>query len=1496
MLNSPLWLCGAISVACALPFPALAQSISPAPDGTGTIITIDGQTYQIQGGTQAGENLFHSFQDFGLSSGEIANFLSNPSVSNIFGRVTGGDASVINGLIQATPNLYLMNPAGIVFGSGASLNIGGDFYATTADRIGFEGGWFNATGANDYATLVGAPNQFAFLSEKPGAILNFGDLRHGQHLSLSGGTVLNEGAIAAETVTLAAVPGERLVNLSQPGMLLSLEVDEGAIASGIKPVDLPALLTGSGNLSVVALDPAGVSTGALPLQHGDVAIAGEVSGRQVDLYAAGQVTPSDADLIQGDTRVVRFSDTGENPDQAVFIDARADNPEQLLYGAAAGTVSQIIERDEDGVAVVSEQLAVISDSVGELDSVAIVAEGNEGNFWLGSEWVRGENLDDYAAQLQSWGAALTESADILLYSCFTALGATGEALVQSIADLTGADVAASVDATGSANYGGDWDLEYSTLSGGIGADNPFTSETLSVWDGKLATLTVDNPNDSGFGTLRYQINNASPGDLVIFDLPRTVTLTTGEIAWGTNNLTIDGNGSTVDGGGSNRVFYTSAQNATIQNITIQNGSSTYSGGGVYHGAYFPASTGGSGTLTIRNSTITGNSARKGGGVYSGYRNVSHGVLYLQIIDSVISGNNAEYRGGGVYGENNVSISGSQILGNSITSTATEYEGGGVFAGDTLNISGSTISGNSSTRRGGGIHTQGTTTISDSTIANNQAVDGGGVFADNRAITISNSTIANNQAVDGGGIYLEDKTGDSYLANLVMNQSILSGNTSGNLGGDLYSKRNNVTIANHVGDLNANVYLSRGQVSISGDSSITLTGLIGTRGNQKDISLNAVGSIDVSSITLDTSDSAYQASAVPNNGSGDITLTAGGDISAQRLVTLSPLQRNGGNVTVTSGGRVNISGDINTSATYNGMTAGTVTIDANKAVQVGYINTEAQFGRGGTVSISSNQTVQISGALSASNSPFNSFAASISSAGKLSGGAITIQHGGNSLIPFIVGDASLNGTAAAITAGTTATIFPTNSYLFSHRQTGIQILTNGVGPELSAVVAGSTPTDPFLSADEVITSFFGDSRDGAVADITYTIGSEEINFVEGLRTEEFGVDDVEEEAEADSGEGNDGGDGNVSTVANIRETFDRIQSQTGTVPALIYATSNPDALELILITPDDQMLRTVVPAATQDQLHNTIRRFRRGITLGRGDRYLDPAQQLYNWLIRPIEGAIVGLNIDTLVFSMGEGLRSIPLAALHDGEQFLVEKYSLGQIPSMSLTDTSYAPLQDASVLAMGASEFGQLNPLPAVPSELALITQQQGGEQYLNQAFTWENLKTQSRDRNFKIVHLATHAAFQPGQATNSYIQLWGDDRIGVNELRELRWFDAPTVELLVLSACETAFGDPYAELGFAGLAVQSGVKSALASLWQVSDWGTLMLMDEFYAALGNPDVTIKAEALRRAQLALLQGNAVNAEGPLRGLTLPDELTQYADTDLSHPFYWSGFTMVGSPW
>ena len=236
---------------------AKAQNITPAPDGTGTVVTPEGSRIDITGGTfsRDGKNLFHSFSQFGVQTKQIANFLSNPSIRNILGRVTGGDRSIINGLIQVSggnSNLYLVNPAGIIFGTNAQLNVPASFTATTATGIGFgNNNWLNATGASNYSELVGTPSDFAFNASVPGSIVNVGNLTvsSGQNLALVGGNVISTGTLTAPggNITIAAVPGSSNVKISQPGHLLSLEIDPSALgSSGINSASLPQLLTGDG--------------------------------------------------------------------------------------------------------------------------------------------------------------------------------------------------------------------------------------------------------------------------------------------------------------------------------------------------------------------------------------------------------------------------------------------------------------------------------------------------------------------------------------------------------------------------------------------------------------------------------------------------------------------------------------------------------------------------------------------------------------------------------------------------------------------------------------------------------------------------------------------------------------------------------------------------------------------------------------------------------------------------------------------------------------------------------------------------------------------------------------------------------------------------------------------------------------------------------------------------------------------------------------------------
>ncbi|MGB5967899.1 MAG: DUF4347 domain-containing protein, partial [Spirulinaceae cyanobacterium] len=652
---------------------ALAQSIVPTLDKTGTIIQYNGNTYTINGGTQAGANLFHSFAEFGLSPGEIANFLSNPNINNILGRVTGGNPSLIEGLLQVSggnSNLFLMNPAGIVFGTQASLDVPGSFVATTADRIGFsDAGWFNSLGDNNYQNLVGSPNSFALTQTTPGTIINAGNLTvsSGNNLSLIGGTIVNTGSISAlgGNITIAAVPGENLVRISQAGMVLGLEVSPEALTNGISALDLPKLLThpqirNATNLSLNS-----------SFRVGDITIAGEVRGKTVNFAAANQVTPvaSAKELVfTGDGKesaptVTLFPKTPEDALAYIFIDATVKDYQSFLYGGKPGTTSVVVREDENGISVISEWLGKRLQALGNsrgVDEIHLISEGNEGNFWLGNSFVSNETLPQYQQEMQSWSNSLAEGADMLIYSCFTALGITGEALLQGIASTTGTDVAASTNLTGNALLGGDWVLEKSI--GNIEANVAFRNSVLDNYQGKLEVFTATNTAE-----LIGHINtsNSNLQDDIINLLPnRTYSVNTvNNITDGNNGLpvvfadggrsiTVNGKGSTltrssVGGTPDFRLLYVATgADVTLNDLTISNGKTSgtvfaddAAGGGIFN----------QGQLTLNRSTVVGNVAtNKGGGIFNSDNSS------LTLTQSNIANNSALNfgQGGGIYNGNN----------------------------------------------------------------------------------------------------------------------------------------------------------------------------------------------------------------------------------------------------------------------------------------------------------------------------------------------------------------------------------------------------------------------------------------------------------------------------------------------------------------------------------------------------------------------------------------------------------------------------------------------------------------------------------------------------------------------------------------------------------------------------------------------------------------------------------------------------------------------------
>jgi filamentous hemagglutinin family protein len=1837
-----------ILVAVAAPRQAQGQPIQATADGTGTLVTPNGNRFDIQGGTQAGSNLFHSFLQFGLSEGQIANFLSNPNIQNILGRVTGGDASIINGLIQVTggnSNLYLMNPAGIVFGAGASLNVPASFTATTATGIGFAGDkWFNAFGSNNYQNLIGNPTTFAFDFAQPATITNEGSMSvpQGQSLTLLGGSITNKGQVSAPggNITLAAVPGENLVRITQPGRLLSLEIAPRTDSSGqpmpIRAQEIPAMLTGNsgfvlnqgqvstsssnagGNINVTGrvvenrgqIQANGNNGGTIRIDTKNLLDAGTLSangtggnGGEIRVNYSGAVVQTASAVTEalGSTQggfiefkgtanttlttSGTFDVTGEKGGTvhlfgqdlrllAAKVDANGNKGggEILVGGDYQGGTEGALNAQ---TTFVNPASTLSADSLNTGNGGKIIVWSDQKTDFYGNVTARGGTLGGNGGLMEVSGknqltfggmadasAAKGEAGQLLLdpknitiddstdntsFQLFDPHPGQGNRFGWNIAVLSNGNIVVSSpeDDLIAQNAGAVYLFNPNTgaLLGSINGANAednfgFASNDLAdngvitalpngnfVFGNGAADIggiqnagTVILANGST-GALISQINGANPNDG--FGYGAITALPNGNFVFGNGVADIGGipdagtvilaNGSTgalisqINGAnGDDRFGYGAITALPNGNFVFGNPSATI--GGIQDAGTVILANGSTGALISQisgaNPTdgfgygaitalpngnfVFGNSYATIGGISRAgtviLANGSTGALISQInganagdgfgngaitalannnfvfanpladiggipdagtvilangstgaLISQINGANPNDRFGGgditalpngifVFGNPYADIGGIQdagtvILANGSTGALISQINGANpndrFGGGDITAlpNGNYVFGNPYADIGG-IQDAGTVILANGSTgalisqinganpndgfgygaitalangnyliaspgANSIAgrVDIGidnpnsltyGYFPDQNitinpqlitqitntgtAVTLqANNDITVNSAITtsalGNGGALTLQAGRSILVNADIitdngNLTLLANDTLANGVVNAYRDSGNAVIS-----VAPNVMLNSG----TGNTTITLsTGAGLTNNTSGDITL---ANIIAGNVLVENNGPSAGGintgtiSTFSNATGGDVTFIAAGNINTRNIVTTGG--ENGGNIFIESTqGAINTTNCIGpcslTSSAGNG-TGGKITMNAATSITTGSLFTDSQFGSGGNVSLKAGADIQANlidtqGSANGGNveittpgflrvigsfSDRNKTTASISTSGIGAGGTIVIRHGGNGVTPFSVGNPSTNGTAAAITTGNAfpeQTIAPLQEFLFTHTQDGIQIISTTEPSAPPTTPAGSrapdgSPRQPpqIDNLSEYLITLSGNrigaetrfdrpggafswliQGEGNLSGLTRDIGVRIFPLPNNTEQAALELDDLFEDDYTSLGE-----TGEKASIETIRTTLKTINAQTGTNPVIIYALSQPDQLELILVLPEGAPIRKSIPTANAAALKKTLTEFRQTVTNPQSSTaYLTSAQQLYQWMIAPLEPELKKLGIDTLIFCMDAGLRTIPMSALHDGKQFLVEKYSLGSIPSVSLTNTRYNPVKDAKVLAMGASTFQELQALPAVPVELDTITKQVWqGKSFLNEGFTMNNLKSQRQ--RFGIVHLATHADFKPGNANNSYIQLW-DSQLKVNQLRQLGWQQQPQVDLLVLSACRTAIGDINVELGFAGLAVQAGVKSALASLWYVDDGGTLALMSGFYHHFSQPDVTIKALALRRAQIAMLRGKSHVENGQLyvpglsTPISLPPGLPEYQD--FTHPYYWAAFTMVGSPW
>jgi CHAT domain-containing protein len=326
-------------------------------------------------------------------------------------------------------------------------------------------------------------------------------------------------------------------------------------------------------------------------------------------------------------------------------------------------------------------------------------------------------------------------------------------------------------------------------------------------------------------------------------------------------------------------------------------------------------------------------------------------------------------------------------------------------------------------------------------------------------------------------------------------------------------------------------------------------------------------------------------------------------------------------------------------------------------------------------------------------------------------------------------------------------------------------------------------------------------------------------------------------------------------------------------AVLYPILLPDRIEILLnLTTGIQQF---VVQKDENTLKNEVNEFRFELETKNTQDFLPYAQQLYQWLIAPLAAMLQQNEIDTLIFVPDGVLRTIPLAALHDGQQFLVEKYALAIVPGMTLTYQPRAISWDnAKILLSGLSEAVQnYSPLVNVEQEVNTIHKlyPNNSTVLLNEQFTVDTFSNALTNNSFSVVHIASHGVFNSDPHKTFLLTHEGQlDMNRLEKLIQLNRTDANSMDLLTMSACQTAAGDDQAALGLAGIALKAGAKSALATLWFVDDQATMELVIEFYRQMQSGKLS-KAQALQNAQKKLLK-----------------------QSRYEHPIFWAPFLLVGN--
>ncbi|MDM8552375.1 CHAT domain-containing protein [Desulfobacterales bacterium HSG2] len=1341
-------------------------------------MSLPGPHYDIRAeyGEQAGPNLFHSFQTFDINTGESATFKGPGSVRNIISRITGGNTSLIDGTLRSVipgADLYLLNPAGIMFGANAALDVRGAFHASTADylRMG-ESERFYAMPMESEVLSVSSPAAFGFLTlpeeigETPGEIAF-----EGCDIEFSGDTL---GAVGRNI----RITGADMTNSN--GRVSLAALSSGEISTDIADSDLSDL-TDPGNVAITANQEETPSN--IYVRHGSIHIrAGKFLADQSGILADSPFTMESFPASHSDI-------------QAESIKIRNSRLSTDTFGKTEGTSLNILASGS----------LDISDSNIRSGTIGSTASGNAGTLYIsGKDVVISDNT---LIQTESKEGASGKAGNVIIHAA--------ESVTMSHAAIdtftTGAGKAGNVEITAnrlSVEEGGS--VQAQTQGKGQAGDIRISADTLSL----SADASVD-----------------------------TETLGQGNAG----NIYIEGN------------ILLLRDNATVSSSSLPSDSEASENRGDAGTINVDATD----SLKLSDASSLTTEAEGAGG---GRINITaENEIYLlggEITSSVTRG---EGQGGDVTTDSKFVI----LNHGRITAKADEGDGGAIFITTDNYVKSSDSVVDASSRRGN----DGTVRIEapDVDITSSMALMTGAYLdAGKWAKTPCKARFAE----DTSRFVMKGRDAapprfDDFLPSLPPES-------------DEYL---------HRGDFSGAVRASEGK-ALGVSDALRLAHAYAALGYHGRSLALLRDILPLAEDTDDPSDMAPVLSAL-----ADLRLCLGEKKQAiddvKKGLEYARLTQN----SLLIAGVLNHLGNIRAvNRDYRGAVAA-------YREQIPFLGDSEE-----ALSLKSKLLLNMARAELESGKPRNASAVLEDAATEI-GKQPDSYHKAFHLIalslllqrtsPLPNPSEAWLGDAARIGEKINNSRITSSAYGFLgeyyEKNDRHDDAVKSTRKAIFLAHQGYFPEILYLWQWQ-LGRLFGKSgdREGAVASYRNAVGT--LNpirteffagfrgprdaFGEDVRPVYIGLADLLLEGAGASqillGETRDAME--FLKKAELENFFRDecliVREKSGKaehVPpgtAVIYPILLPDHLHLLLMLPDG-MKQISVPADSE-QLRTVSKRFRRKLEEMEDD-FQDEAAQLYDWLIRPAESEFVSRNTDTLIIAPEGPLCLIPFSALHDGERFLIEKYALGTVPALNLTDIGGIREESGDTLLGGLSQAKEgFLPLKSVKKELHAIRAITGGKVLLDQEFTIENLEAEVRNRNYTTLHIASHAVFG-GTRENTFLVTYSGRLTtdGLERLAGLRKYQEEEPELLALSACETAMGDERAAFGLAGVALKAGARSALATLWPVDDQATFLAVSEFYRQMKKS--VPKAKALQSAQKKLINGS-----------------------EYDHPAFWAPFLLIGN--